>query len=93
MKEEIMNRKELARVRRELLRRQRTLNRRRFFHNRQAVFGALVVTAMLLLAALAPVLAPADPLAQAVTHRFDRLPGGRLPGHPGPRRSGVSAGG
>lgn len=72
MKEEIMNRKELARVRRELLRRQRALNRRRFFHNRQAVFGALVVTAMLLLAALAPVLAPADPLAQAVTHRFAR---------------------
>ena len=66
---------ELARLRRELLREQRRLNRRRFFRNRQAVFGALILLVMLATAVLAPVLAPADPLAQTVANRFAR-PGG-----------------
>ena len=66
---------ELARLRRELLREQRRLNRRRFFRNRQAVFGAVILLVMLAAAVLAPVLAPADPLAQTVANRFAR-PGG-----------------
>ena len=70
MQQETFDRRQLSRVRRELLREQRTLNARRFFRNRQAVFGALVVLVMLLLAMLAPVLAPADPLAQSVANRF-----------------------
>ena len=70
MQQETFDRRQLSRVRRELLREQRTLNARRFFRNRQAVFGALVVLVMLLLAVLAPVLAPADPLAQSVANRF-----------------------
>ena len=70
MQQESFDRRQLSRVRRELLREQRSLNARRFFRNRQAVFGALVVLVMLLLAVLAPVLAPADPLAQSVANRF-----------------------
>ena len=70
MQQETFDRRQLSRVRRELLREQRALNARRFFRNRQAVFGALVVLVMLLLAVLAPVLAPADPLAQSVANRF-----------------------
>ena len=70
MQQETFDRRLLSRVRRELLREQRALNARRFLRNRQAVFGALVVLVMLLLAVLAPVLAPADPLAQSVANRF-----------------------
>ena len=70
MQQETFDRRQLSRVRRELLREQRALNARRFLRNRQAVFGALVVLVMLLLAVLAPVLAPADPLAQSVANRF-----------------------
>ena len=70
MRPKTVDRKELSRLRRELWREQRTLNARRFFRNRQAVFGACIVLFMLCMALLAPVLAPADPLAQAVTHRF-----------------------
>ena len=66
------SRAELARIRRELKAEQRRLGARRFFRNRQAVFGALIVLAMLLTALLAPVLAPADPLAQTVSNRFAR---------------------
>ena len=66
------SRAELARIRRELKAEQRRLDARRFFRNRQAVFGALIVLAMLLTALLAPVLAPADPLAQTVSNRFAR---------------------
>lgn len=66
------SRAELARIRRELRAEQRRLDARRFFRNRQAVFGALIVLAMLLTALLAPVLAPADPLAQTVSNRFAR---------------------
>ena len=70
MQQETFDRRQLSRVRRELLREQRALNARRFLRNRQAVFGALVVLVMLLLAVLAPVLAPADPLAQSVANQF-----------------------
>ena len=66
------SRAELARIRRELKAEQRRLDARRFFRNHQAVFGALIVLAMLLTALLAPVLAPADPLAQTVSNRFAR---------------------
>ena len=72
MRQETVDRKQLSRLRRELLREQRALNVRRFFRNRQAVFGASVVLVMLLLALLAPVIAPADPLAQSVADRFAR---------------------
>lgn len=61
---------ELTRIRRELKAEQRRLDARRFFRNRHAVFGALIVTAMLLVALLAPVIAPADPLAQTISNRF-----------------------
>ena len=67
-----VDRKELSRLRRELLREQRALGVRRFFRNRQAVFGALIVLLMLLVAVLAPVLAPSDPLSQSVSNRFAR---------------------
>ena len=70
MQRETIDRKELSRLRRELLRSQRALNARRFFRNRQAVFGAMIVAFMLLIALLAPVLSPADPLAQTIAHRF-----------------------
>lgn len=69
------DRAELSRVRRELLLEQRVLFLRRFLHSRQAVVGALIVLLLLITAVLAPVLAPADPLAQAVPNRFAR-PGG-----------------
>ena len=67
-----IDRKELSRLRRELLREQRALGVRRFFRNRQAVFGALIVLLMLLVAVFAPVLAPSDPLSQSVSNRFAR---------------------
>ena len=63
---------ELSQIRRELRQEQRRLNRRRFFRNRQAVFGALIILVMLFTAVLAPVLSPADPLAQTVSNRFAR---------------------
>ena len=69
------DRAELSRVRRELLQEQRVLFLRRFLHSRQAVVGALIVLLLLITAVLAPVLAPADPLAQTIPNRFAR-PGG-----------------
>ena len=63
-------RTDLGRIRRELKAEQRRLDARRFFRNRHAVFGALIVTVMLLVALLAPVIAPADPLAQTISNRF-----------------------
>ena len=60
----------MSRIRRELKAEQRRLDARRFFRNRQAVFGALIVLIMLLTALLAPMLAPADPLAQTISNRF-----------------------
>ncbi len=61
---------DLSSVRRELRREQRQLNLRRFLRNRQAVFGSLVLLTMLFVAVFAPLLAPADPLAQTVSNRF-----------------------
>ena len=61
---------DLSSVRRELRREQRQLNLRRFLRNRQAVFGSLVLLTMLFIAVFAPLLAPADPLAQTVSNRF-----------------------
>ena len=61
---------DLSSVRRQLRREQRRLNIRKFLRNRQAVVGGLIVLLMLLTAVLAPLLAPADPLAQTVSHRF-----------------------
>ena len=62
----------LSERRRELLLEQRRLNVRRFFRNGHAVVGALIVIIMVLLAVFAPLLAPADPLAQTVSNRFAR---------------------
>ena len=64
------DRSRLSERRRELLREQRRLNLRRFFRNGHAVAGALIILAMVLLAVFAPLLAPADPLAQTVANRF-----------------------
>ena len=63
-------RSRLSERRRELLREQRQLNVRRFFRNGHAVAGALIILVMILLAVFAPLLAPADPLAQTVANRF-----------------------
>ena len=65
----------LQEIRKRLQKEQRRLILSRFFRNRQAVFGALVILLLLLTAIFAPVLAPADPLAQTVSHRFSP-PGG-----------------
>jgi peptide/nickel transport system permease protein len=65
-----MQRGELEGIKRSLRQEQRRLNTRRFFHNKQAVFGALIVILMAAVAIFAPVLAPADPLAQNVTGRL-----------------------
>lgn len=64
------DRRRLSERRRELLREQRLLNVRRFFRNGHAVLGALIILIMALLAVFAPLLAPADPLAQTVVNRF-----------------------
>lgn len=64
------DRNRLSERRRELLQEQRRLNFRRFFRNGHAVIGALIILTMVLLAVFAPVLAPADPLAQTVSNRF-----------------------
>lgn len=64
------DRSRLSERRRELLQEQRRLNFRRFFRNGHAVIGALIILTMVLLAVFAPVLAPADPLAQTVSNRF-----------------------
>ena len=69
---------ELAQIRRRLVREQRQLDIRRFFRNRQAVFGSLILVLLLFTAVFAPVLAPADPLAQTVSDRF-AAPGGTYP--------------
>ncbi|MBQ9663012.1 MAG: ABC transporter permease [Oscillospiraceae bacterium] len=61
---------DLSSVRRELRREQRSLRVHRFFRNRQAVLGACIVLLMLVVAVFAPLLAPADPLAQTVSNRF-----------------------
>ena len=74
------DRTELARVRRELTREQRVLFLRRFLRSRQAVTGALIVLLLLVTAVLAPVLAPADPLAQTVANRFAKPGAGYLLG-------------
>ena len=63
-------RSRLSERRRELLREQRQLNVRRVFRNGHAVAGALIILVMILLAVFAPLLAPADPLAQTVANRF-----------------------
>ena len=61
---------DLSSVRRRLRREQRSLRVRRFFRNRQAVLGSCIVLLMLFAAVFAPLLAPADPLAQTVSNRF-----------------------
>lgn len=65
----------LQEIRRRLQKEQRRLNVSRFLRNRQAVFGSLVILLLLFTAVFAPVLAPADPLAQTVSRRFAQ-PGG-----------------
>ena len=64
------DRRRLSERRRELLREQHLLSVRRFFRNGHAVLGALIILVMALLAVFAPLLAPADPLAQTVVNRF-----------------------
>ena len=63
-------RSELEAIKRRLLKEQRQLNSRRFFHSRLAVLGALIMIAMAFAAIFAPVIAPADPMAQAVRDRL-----------------------
>ena len=65
----------LAGVKRRLRREQRQLKLRRFFRSKQAVIGSLIVLLLALAALRAPVLAPADPLAQTVSDRL-AAPGG-----------------
>ena len=62
--------RELNEVKHRLQREQRQLNIRRFFQSRQAVVGAFLVLLMAAVAILAPVIAPADPLAQTVSNRL-----------------------
>lgn len=59
--------RELDAVKHQLQREQRQLNIRRFFQSRQAVIGAFLVLLMTAVAILAPVIAPADPLAQNIS--------------------------
>lgn len=66
---------ELGGIKRTLRREQRQLRARRFFSNPMAVAGAVIILVMALAAIFAPVLAPADPLAQTVTKRLSP-PGG-----------------
>ena len=75
---ERISRDELQAVRRTLQAEQRKLMVRRFFHSRLAVIGAVIVLLMALTAIFAPLLAPADPLAQTVSHRLTP-PGGAYP--------------
>ena len=72
---ERVSRTELESVKRRLQKEQRDLTIRRFFHSRLAVIGALIVLLMTITAIFAPLLAPADPLAQTVAHRLTP-PGG-----------------
>ena len=72
---ERISRAELDAVKRRLQKEQRALTRNRFFHSRLAVIGAVIVLLMALTAIFAPLLAPADPLAQTVAHRLSP-PGG-----------------
>ena len=65
-----MRKTELESLKRSLQREQRRLNTRRFFQTRQAVIGAAIVILMALVAILAPVIAPADPLEQTVRARL-----------------------
>ena len=61
---------DLSEIRRRLRHEQQQLNIRRYLRNRQAVIGSVIVLIMLFIAVFAPLLAPADPLAQTVTNRF-----------------------
>lgn len=61
---------DLSEIRRRLRREQQQLNIRRYLHNHQAVIGTAIVLMMLFIAVFAPLLAPADPLAQTVSNRF-----------------------
>ncbi len=65
-----INRAELEKVKRALQREQRSLRARKFFRSRLAVAGAVIVLILALAAILAPVIAPADPLAQTVAKRL-----------------------
>lgn len=73
---ERVSRSELQAVKRRLQAEQRALTVRRFFRSRLAVIGAVIVLIMALTAVFAPLLAPADPLAQTVSHRLTP-PGGQ----------------
>lgn len=61
---------DLNEIRKRLLKEQRELLIHRFFHNRLAVTGGLITVVILLLAVLAPVLAPQGPLDMVVTDRL-----------------------
>ena len=61
---------DLSEIRRRLRREQQQLNIHRYLHNHQAVIGTAIVLMMLFIAVFAPLLAPADPLAQTVSNRF-----------------------
>ena len=70
-----ISRSELEHVKRRLQKEQSALQFKRFFHSRLAVIGAVLILIMTLTAIFAPLLAPADPLAQTVAHRLSP-PGG-----------------
>lgn len=61
---------DLQTIRKQLLKEQRQLMIHKFFHNRLAVTGGLITAVMLLLAVLAPALAPQGPLDMVVTDRL-----------------------
>lgn len=71
-RETVQKREALEQKRRALRREARALRRNRFFRKPQAVFGVAVLSLLLVAAVFAPLLAPADPLAQTVSMRFAR---------------------
>ena len=59
----------LAEIKTRLKKEQRALTRRKFLRNRMAVFGAIVVVILILIAIFADVIAPFDPLENSVRDR------------------------
>ena len=59
----------LAEIKTRLKKEQRALTRRKFLRNRMAVFGAIVVIILILIAIFADVIAPFDPLENSVRDR------------------------
>lgn len=69
---------DLQTIRKRLLKEQRQLMIHKFLHNRLAVTGGVITIVMLILAVLAPVLAPQGPLDMVVTDRLMKPSGAHL---------------